>query len=64
MNELRPQAGMHELAVAHTPVRYRELVANPQPERVPPRRRREEEATRRAWTVRGHIDPGERPDLR
>jgi len=55
---------MHELAVAHTPVRYRELVANPQPERVPPRRRREEEATRRAWTVRGHIDPGERPDLR
>ncbi len=26
--------------------------------------RREEEATRRAWTVRGHIDPGERPDLR
>jgi len=26
-----------ELAVAHTPVRYRELVANPQPKRVPPR---------------------------
>lgn len=26
-----------ELAVAHEPVRYRELVTNPKPKRVPPR---------------------------
>jgi len=37
VNERRPQAGMHELAVAHTPVRYRELVANPQPKRGSPK---------------------------
>jgi hypothetical protein len=54
---------VHELAVAHTPVRYRELV--PTRSRSESRRgRREEAATRRAWTALGRRDLGERPDLR
>jgi len=52
-----------ELADGHAPVRYRDLVADPQPKHTPPTppgRR----ATRRPWTGHAQLAHGERPDLR
>jgi len=52
-----------ELAVAHTPVRYRELVANLQPKRVPPKPPGGG-GHPPSMDRPGRRDLGERPDLR
>ena len=52
-----------ELAVAHDPVRYRELVAGPRPKATPPKPPGIDRATRRAWTAHQRPGPGEHPDL-
>lgn len=52
-----------ELAVAHEPVRYRDLVVNPSPRRTRPSPR-EAGVIPAASSVPRRTDPGERPDLR
>lgn len=49
-----------ELAIAHDPVSYRDLVANPQPKTTPPTPPGNE-GIHRAWTAREQLDHGEPP---
>ena len=54
-----------ELAVAHDPVRYRDLIVDPTPKMKPPERRREPVvATQPAWNARRRTDHGELPARR
>ena len=50
-----------ELAVAHDPVHYRDLVVNPQPKQTPPTPPGDV-AIRRAWTAPEQLGHGERRD--
>ena len=50
-----------QLAVDHDPVRYRDLIAQPQPEQTPRKPPVMSAAIRRPWNAHPQEDPGEPP---